>query len=784
MVLMIIHHGGVARMSVYRKYVGGGACRDWRAVYELCSITLVTGLLILLRSATKITHKAQAVACLATKLHVCATLESFDATELDSPTAQQVANDPGIHIITHEESDGDEVSDEEDDLENTKMVPSYAYNTISYRKRQALVTYLENNKAGITVYGFTLDRTTLQMLFMIEFSLILWLLGKTISGISQEGTSFRHRATGMWDFPRVDSMGTPFVAGACRLHTSSVKIVPISSCSKEHQKIYREWFQFADSDSDGRITGSDAMKFFSMSNLSRQDLKQVWAITDSKRQGFLGFTEFVAAMQLVSLAQAGNEITNDLLTRNGGLLLFCFLTSCSVFFFFCRLGKLEASSHGGVGCVISEKKHSNKTNENEVNGNPVVQQSPSALWFSSKSSKKLSVPLSAVTSIVDGLKRLYVQKLKPLEVTYKFNDFVSPLLTNSDFDAKPMVMLLGQYSTGKTTFIKHLLKTSYPGAHIGPEPTTDRFVVVMSGSDERSVPGNTIAVQADMPFSGLTSFGTAFLSKFECSQIPHSLLEHITFVDTPGVLSGEKQRTQRAYDFTGVTSWFASKCDLILLLFDPHKLDVSDEFKRVISSLRGHDDKIRVVLNKADQIDTQQLMRVYGALMWSLGKVLNTPEVMRVYIGSFNDKPVNEAASGPIGKELFEREQEDLLAALKDIPKKSCDRRINEFVKRARAAKIHAYIISHLRKEMPALIGKAKTQQKLMDNLEDEFKKVQREFHLPSGDFPNVEQFRETLSGYSFDNFEKLKPSMIKAVDDMLGYDIPELLKNFRNPYD
>ncbi|GAB2301024.1 EH domain-containing protein 1 [Dionaea muscipula] len=391
--------------------------------------------------------------------------------------------------------------------------------------------------------------------------------------------------------------------------------------------------------------------------------------------------------------------------------------------------------------------------------------------------------LGDVTSIIDGLKRLYIEKLNPLETTYHFHDFVSPALTNSDFDAKPMVMLLGQYSTGKTTFIKHLLECEYPGAHIGPEPTTDRFVVVMSGPDERSVPGNTIAVQADMPFKGLTNFGGAFLSKFQCSQMPHPLLEHITFVDTPGVLSGEKQRTQRSYDFTGVISWFAAKCDLILLLFDPHKLDISDEFKRVISSLRGHDDKIRVVLNKADQVDTQQLMRIYGALMWSLGKVLNTPEVVRVYIGSFNDKPINEDVVGSMGKDLFEKEQNDLLGDLRDIPKKACDRRINEFVKRARAAKIHAYIISHLKKEMPSMMGKSKVKKRLIDNLEDEFAKVQREFHLPAGDFPYVEHFREVLTGYNIDKFEKLKPKLIQGVDDMLAHDIPDLLKNFGNPY-
>lgn len=75
---------------------------------------------------------------------------------------------------------------------------------------------------------------------------------------------------------------------------------------------------------------------------------------------------------------------------------------------------------------------------------------------------------------------------------------------------------------------------------------SDFLSLYQSGSDERTVPGNTIAVQADMPFTGLTKFGGAFLSKIECSQMPHQPLEHFSFADTPGVLSGEKRRTQRS----------------------------------------------------------------------------------------------------------------------------------------------------------------------------------------------------------------------------------------------
>jgi hypothetical protein len=195
----------------------------------------------------------------------------------------------------------------------------------------------------------------------------------------------------------------------------------------------------------------------------------------------------------------------------------------------------------------------------------------------------------------------------------------------------------------------------------------------------------------------------------------------VTLVDTPGVLSGEKQRIERSYNFVKVRmralhwtspagaaagmqqsmfetrgcrhsrtrwhafallalptaqpvarievtspraqvcQWFATRSDVILLLFDPHKLDISDEFKEVINAMRGNEEKIRVCLNKADTIDQQQLLRVYGALMWALGKVIKNPEVVRVFVGSFNGgKPVRTDVN-PNCEELFEAEQRDLL---------------------------------------------------------------------------------------------------------------------------
>ena len=376
-------------------------------------------------------------------------------------------------------------------------------------------------------------------------------------------------------------------------------------------------------------------------------------------------------------------------------------------------------------------------------------------------------------NVIDGLKKVYKSKLRPLEEAYKYGEFHSPYMSDADFDAKPMVLLIGQYSTGKTTFIRYLLERDFPGIRIGPEPTTDRFMAIMHGPHDQVTPGNALAVDPSKQFKALQQFGNSFLSKFEGSTLPSPVLESISLIDTPGILSGEKQRLHRGYDFEGVIGWFADRADMIILLFDAHKLDISDEFRRVIDLIKKNQEKIRIVLNKADMVTTQQLMRVYGALMWSLGKVLATPEVTRVYIGSFWDKPLHNVEN----RKLFEAEQEDLFADLQSLPRTAAVRKLNEMIKRARLAKVHAYILSHLRSEMPAIFYKQSKKESLIENLAGVFNHIHKQKQLPVGDFPSVKHMKEQLEEYDFTRFPKLNQHLIDVVDEMLAADISKLMK-------
>ncbi|KAG7265968.1 hypothetical protein CRUP_022673, partial [Coryphaenoides rupestris] len=308
---------------------------------------------------------------------------------------------------------------------------------------------------------------------------------------------------------------------------------------------------------------------------------------------------------------------------------------------------------------------------------------------------------------------------------------------------------MGQYSTGKTTFIKYLIEQDFPGSRVGPEPTTDCFTAIMHGETEGIIPGNALTMDPKKPFRNLDPFGNAFLNRFQCAQLPN------------------QGTTSRRCCGGSPSAWTR-----IILLFDAHKLDFSDELTRAFAAVRGHEDKLRVVLNKADRVDSQQLMRVYGALMWSLGKVFPTPEVLRVYVGSFWSEPRRTCDH----YQLLEAEEEDLLADIRNLPRNAAVRKLNDLVKRARLVRAHAHIIGYLKQEMPTIFCKESKKHNLIYQLPVIFTKIQQQHRVPAGDFPDCTKMQERLLGQDFSKFKVFKPSLMASMDKLLSTDIAKLM--------
>eukprot|EP00636_Phaeomonas_parva_P006397 CAMPEP_0118879696 /NCGR_PEP_ID=MMETSP1163-20130328/19432_1 /TAXON_ID=124430 /ORGANISM="Phaeomonas parva, Strain CCMP2877" /LENGTH=457 /DNA_ID=CAMNT_0006815911 /DNA_START=88 /DNA_END=1458 /DNA_ORIENTATION=+ len=382
--------------------------------------------------------------------------------------------------------------------------------------------------------------------------------------------------------------------------------------------------------------------------------------------------------------------------------------------------------------------------------------------------------------VIDGLWDFYSQTMLPLEEATRFDVFNTSTITEGEMRAPPIVLLVGPYSAGKTSFIRYLVGRDFPGQRIGPEPTTDKFVAVMHGPEDRIVPGNALTVAPMSPFGGLKYFGNGFLTRFEGSIMNNDVLKRITLVDTPGVLSGSKQRTGRTYDFDGVVNWFAERADMIILLIDPFKLDISDEMASAIRVLQANADKVKVALNKSDAVSQQQLMRVYGALMWSLGKVMGTPEVCRVYMGTFWEHPPNN----PETANLLRQEMEDMMHDLWILPRMGAVRKVNEIVKRSRKLRVQACLLDYLRDQMPTLMGAERKKRELLADMAGVFRGVCRKYNLPPGDFPEIAKFTGTAAEMDFKSFPRISGSRLKggkvmqALEDGIATTIPKLLEH------
>ncbi|CAJ1402078.1 unnamed protein product [Effrenium voratum] len=389
--------------------------------------------------------------------------------------------------------------------------------------------------------------------------------------------------------------------------------------------------------------------------------------------------------------------------------------------------------------------------------------------------------LKVLPDLLQTLQGVYEAKLLPLERKLQFGSFYdSAELSSAYFTSKPMVLVLGQYSTGKSTLISQLLQAEYPGMRVGPEPTTDKFVSIMAGPSRQQLPGFALCSNPSQPFGQLNRFGTRFLDRFEGALMPVQevpVLGLLSLVDTPGVLSGDKQRVGRSYDFEGVMGWFAENADLVLVLFDPNKLDISDEFRRCLEALgKKSKSKVRFVLNKAEKLDHFDLVHVYGALMWSLSKVSNNPEMPHVYCSATEEqcKGLSDEA-----KAFFRKEEADLRQEVWQVPLDNTTRKVNDLLRRGRLLRCHALLTSYLLTLRGFLRGRRVLRETIADpaKLAAACTHVAQTHGVSLQDFLPAESMTETYLKFGDEMIQHVPAELIQQAEEALNTDIPALLE-------
>lgn len=220
----------------------------------------------------------------------------------------------------------------------------------------------------------------------------------------------------------------------------------------------------------------------------------------------------------------------------------------------------------------------------------------------------------------------------------------------------PFVFLLGNHSSGKSSFINFCLGRDIQKA--GVAPTDDSFTVIAPGPSDIDQDGPALIGDPDLGFSGLRQFGPALVHhtslKVRCGTSTDSFM----MVDSPGMIDspvsrqsvfdmdhsrrmdeamvgGHTQRNlmDRGYNFEGVVRWFAERADVILLFFDPDKPGTTGETLSILTnSLPGMDHKLYIILNKADRFERiHDFARAYGSLCWNLSKVIQRKDLPRIY---------------------------------------------------------------------------------------------------------------------------------------------------------
>lgn len=288
-----------------------------------------------------------------------------------------------------------------------------------------------------------------------------------------------------------------------------------------------------------------------------------------------------------------------------------------------------------------------------------------------------------INSLRSEMVEMVADYLTPVAVRYGYSDV--PLESNIKW--RPQVLVLGNYSSGKSTLINEFLGAKIQAT--GQAPTDDSFTIITyddSESDADTVrvteerDGKFLLNDPEFPFETLKKHGERFASHFRLKKVSSPFLKNLAVIDTPGMLDSITER-DRGYNYQEVIGEFAQLADLVLVVFDAHKAGtVREAYVSIRETLptRTFEDRVLFVLNRIDEcVSLDDLLRVYGTLCWNLSQITGRKDIpmIRLTYSPHAMRDATSTAEAPDTSYLryLENQREELKRAIFQAPRYRLD---------------------------------------------------------------------------------------------------------------
>ena len=304
---------------------------------------------------------------------------------------------------------------------------------------------------------------------------------------------------------------------------------------------------------------------------------------------------------------------------------------------------------------------------------------------------------NTIRSMQIKVEKMYHDVLTPLGAKYQ----LEVLAPRTHAAGKPTILFLGNHSSGKSTFINHLLGTSVQKTGIAP--TDDGFTVLTYSETPEQSTGPAAALRPEIIFSALDRFGPAFLSRLKLKMLNLELLKSMNLVDSPGMIDAASTGQERGYDFMAAVRSFGESADLIVFFLDPEKPGTTGEtIAAFTKALSGLENKVLILMNKADMFENiRDFARDYGALCWNLSRVIKTkdlPEIFTTYIPNLRSNRGDESSGVPL--EGFDEAREEVIQQIRNAKSRRVDNVISTMTEQARRLDMHIHVCWDLKRRL------------------------------------------------------------------------------------